>query len=104
MATTTTNKQYTLNWNDLTRGLLLAVISTVLTALLDALQKSGFDNIDWKAILLVGATTAVSYLVKNFFTPSEIVVQGASQGLVSAVKEGTPVQVGGTVIPPKTAA
>lgn len=104
MATTTTNQQYQLNWNDLTRGLLLAVISAVLTAVLEGLNEGGFEAINWKAILLVGATTAVSYLVKNFFTPTEIVVKDAPKQVAEAVNDGAPVQVAGATFTKSTAA
>lgn len=99
MATTQTNQQYTLNYRDALRGLLVAIITAVLTAALDALNVGGIDSMNWKTIGVVGLTAGISYLVKNFFTPTEIVVINPPQKAVSEVKQGTDVQVGATVIP-----
>lgn len=88
MATTTTSQRYTLNVRDLLRGLLLAVISAVLTALLPLLEEGNFD-FNWRAILGVAATTAASYLLKNFLERSKIVITDPPKEEVKAVKEGT---------------
>lgn len=104
MATTQTNQQYSLNMRDLLRGLLIAVITAVLTAMLDALNLGGINNLNWETIGVVGLTAGVSYLVKNYFTPTEIVVIKPPEKAVTAVKEGASVQVGTTTIPSNPAA
>ncbi|WP_315822994.1 hypothetical protein [Paraflavitalea speifideaquila] len=43
MPNVTTQKQYSLNSRDLLRGLLVAVISAVLTALLPVVESGSFD-------------------------------------------------------------
>lgn len=88
MPTTTTSKTFTLNWRDLVKGLLVSVISAVLTALLPLLQDGDF-KINWNLILTVAATTGISYLLKNWLSPAEIVVTNPSKETVDAVKEGT---------------
>jgi hypothetical protein len=84
---TTTNSQFSINWKDLTRGLLIAVITAVLTAVLDGLNKGSLD-LDWKSIGVIALTAGVSYLVKNYFTPSEIVIVNPPKEAVKAVKQG----------------
>lgn len=74
--TTTTSSQFSLNFTDLAKGLLLAVISAVLTTIETSLS-AGSLTFDWKAIGIVAATTAVSYLAKNFFTPAQTVIKGS---------------------------
>ncbi len=93
MATTQTNSQFSLNVRDLARGLLLAVISAVLTAVLPIFQAGDF-KFNWPAIGAVAGTTAISYLIKNYFTASEVVVKDVPQSVVNAVKDGVPVKVG----------
>lgn len=88
MPTTTTSKTFTLNIRDLLKGLLVSVISAVLTALLPLLQDGNF-KVNWSLILTVAATTGISYLLKNFLSPAEIVVSDAPKETVEAVKDGT---------------
>jgi len=102
MATTQTNSQFSINFRDLSRGLLVAAITAGLTALLSALQEGGIEKLDWKTIGVVSLTAGVSYLVKNFFTPSEVVATNASDATVKAVKEGAPIQVNDEIVATKS--
>lgn len=86
--TTTTSKRWTLNVRDLLRGLLLSVISGVLTALLPLLQEPDFI-FKWKTIGIVAATTGISYLLKNWISPGEIVINNPGAGQIDAIKKGT---------------
>lgn len=86
--TTTTSKRWTLNLRDLLRGLLVAVISGVLTALLPLLQDPEFI-FKWRNIGVVAATTGISYLLKNWISPGEIVINNPTQANIEAVKMGT---------------
>lgn len=70
MATSTVTSGFgKLNIADYSKGALLAVINAVLTTVYTSLS-AGSLSFNWKAIGLVAATTAVSYLLKNFFTPA----------------------------------
>lgn len=70
------NKQFWLNARDLLRGLLMAVISAVVTYVTSSLSDGGsFDAIKWKQILLVSAITSGTYLLKNFLTPANTTVE-----------------------------
>lgn len=84
--TTTTSNQYSLSAKDMIKGLLLAVISAVLTALLPLLQAGDF-KFNWALIGTVAATTAVSYLLKNFFDTPKIVIDNPSKESLEAVKK-----------------
>ena len=70
----TTSKTFTLDWKDAGKGLLVAVVSAVLTAIYESLEQ-GEIKFDWKHIGIVAATTAASYLLKNFFTPAQQVTK-----------------------------
>lgn len=59
-----------LNLGDFERGLILTVLSAVLTVVLEVVSKGGF-NINWKSVGAVAATAAIAYLLKNLSTNSE---------------------------------
>ena len=100
MATVQTNKQYTINYRDLLRGLLITVGTAVGTAILDALNAGGL-SLDWKQIGLIALTAGISYILKNFLTPTEVVVSNATKDVVNQVKKGAPVQVAGHTVAQK---
>jgi hypothetical protein len=87
METKTTSQQFSVNWADAGKGLVVAVITAVLTALLPILESGTFD-INWKQILIVGATAGVGYLLKNFFTPTEVVVKKVPDEVLNQVQRG----------------
>ncbi len=74
IVTTTTSEQFSLNWKDILKGGLVAVLSAVLTVVYTTVQADSL-SFDWKAIGITAATTALSYLLKNFFTPSATVIK-----------------------------
>jgi hypothetical protein len=88
METTTTSKQFSLKLNDFWKGLIMAIGTPVIAIMLLALQAGSF-NFDWKTIGTVAASALLTYLSKNFFTPSAIVVKDAPQAAVDAVNAGT---------------
>lgn len=85
--TTVTSSQFTLNIRDVLRGLLIAVLSPVFTVLLTSLN-AGALTFDWKAIGVVALSAALSYIAKNFFTPSQVVLADATKATVQSVKDG----------------
>lgn len=68
---TVTSQQFSLNWRDALRGLLLATISSVATIIYASIEQGSFD-FDWKLIIKVASGSALAYLIKNFFTPASI--------------------------------
>lgn len=94
-ATVVTSKQFTVNWRDWLKGLLMAVIGAALSPVLESLN-AGVFMIDWKHVAAGAITAGAAYLLKNFFTPSQTIVK---------VKPATPVTVlddeSGTEIPTK---
>lgn len=99
--TTTTSKQFTINLTDIWKGLLVAVITPVLTVVLDSLN-SGSLTFDWKHIGITALTAGIAYIIKNFLSTSKIVVHDATPEVVEAVKDGNAeVKVGGVIAPTK---
>lgn len=60
-----------LNWRDLGKGLIVAVISAVLTYAWTAMEAGGLTAIDWKVVGSTAVISAIGYLMKNLITNSE---------------------------------
>lgn len=55
--------------NDLGKGLILAVLTSVLTVVYTTVQ-AGSLSFDWKLVATTALTSAIGYLLKNLFTNS----------------------------------
>jgi hypothetical protein len=58
-----------LNSSDFLKGLIMAVLSTVITVVYQTVE-AGSLVFDWKAIGTMALTTALAYIMKNIFTNS----------------------------------
>jgi len=58
-----------LNSTDFLKGLIMAVLSTVITVVYQTIE-AGSLVFDWKAIGTMALTTALAYIMKNLFTNS----------------------------------
>ena len=67
-----TSNLYSINLQDLAKGLIVAVGSAVITTIQTSLQ-AGSLNFNWKLIGTVALGAGLAYLGKNFFTPAKIV-------------------------------
>lgn len=85
LTTVTTSKQFALNLLDLSKGVLFAFIGALITGLYQfiATVKEGENLLRWptQADLIViaqgAALVAFSYLVRNYFKPSQIIITPA---------------------------
>ena len=64
------SKFFTLDTADLAKGLVVAVLAALLTAIAQALTAHGFDfaSYDWELILNVSLGAGGSYISKNLLT------------------------------------
>lgn len=67
-----TSNLFSLNLQDLGKGLLVAAGGAVIAAVESSLQIGQF-SINWKTIGSVALAAGLSYLAKNFFTPAQTV-------------------------------
>lgn len=58
---------FRLNWHDLLKGLVIAILTPVLV-LIQAYFATGKLDIEMNSILAVGLSGLIAYLIKNFFT------------------------------------
>lgn len=61
---------FKLGYKDAIKGVIMSVLSSVLTALLGMIQQNGLalTSTELKTIATVAVTTFLGYLLKNFFT------------------------------------
>ena len=62
---------FTLNWSDFGKGIVVAVMTSVLTYVYQAVETGDFTQIEWKVVGTTAALSAVGYLFKNLVTNSE---------------------------------
>ena len=75
--------RFTINWNDVLKGLIVAVILPVLAVIQNSIA-NGELTFNWKLIGLTAAGGFVSYLIKNFFSDN---VKAAENTLEAAAKK-----------------
>ncbi len=81
----TTSSQFSVNWRDLFKGAIVAAITAPVTIILESLN-AGSLTIDWKHIATIALAGLLSYIIKNFLTPSQITITDPTA--VKLVKEG----------------
>ena len=69
-----TSNLFNLNLLDLAKGFVIAVIGGALTAIQNVIGAGSF-NLKWQQIGAVALTAGIAYLLKNFFTPAQIIVK-----------------------------
>lgn len=69
---TIVSKQFTLQWRDWVRGLLMAVITPALVIIQQSVDV-GQIVFNWKAIGMASLAGGLAYLLKNFLEPSKVV-------------------------------
>lgn len=71
------NGLFTLGWNDVTKGLVMAILTGLILPIAAAVQSPGFslETANWYAILILAANGAivgfVGYMMKNFFSTND---------------------------------
>ncbi len=69
-----TSSLFTLDFKDLSKGLLVAIGGAVIAAIETSLQ-AGSLTFNWKSIGGVGLAAGISYLGKNFFTSAQTITK-----------------------------
>ncbi len=69
-----TSNLFSLNWQDIAKGLIISITGAALTAIQNIVSAGSF-NLKWQQIGAVAATAGISYLLKNFFTSSQIITK-----------------------------
>lgn len=64
------SKFLNLNSSDFIKGLIVAVLGTVISMVYSVLQTNSLE-FDWKAIGMAALTSGMAYIMKNLFTNSD---------------------------------
>lgn len=75
MQVSSTSKQYSINWQDIIKGLLMAVLTPVIVIIQNSISL-GAITFDWKNISMAAIGGGLAYLIKNFMTPAQTVIAG----------------------------
>jgi hypothetical protein len=66
------SKFFELNLRDLVKGMIVAALTVVVTALGTSLQNQSLPTVEqWQQIGMMALAAGLSYFLKNFFTNSE---------------------------------
>lgn len=66
------SKFFSLNFRDLLKGMIVAALTVVVTALATSLQSQSLPTLEqWKQIGMMALASGLSYFLKNFLTNSE---------------------------------
>jgi len=69
--TVLTSKQFSLDWKDTAKSLVMAVLGAVMAVIETSITAGNF-HFDWQAIWKTALAACVAYLAKNFFTKAEV--------------------------------
>ena len=67
-----TSSIFAINYQDLLKGLLVAILGAVVTVVQSSLD-AGNLKFNWHAIGVTALSAGLGYLIKNFLTPAQIV-------------------------------
>lgn len=80
------NKQFRLKLMDALKGIYLAVIVPALVTVLEVIQAGSFD-LNWESIGRIAVSALAAYLLKNFFTPSNVVIENPSKTTINVAQK-----------------
>ena len=82
--------KFSLNWRDLWRGLLIAVIAPlvpILYGLFDSWSQGLNPEFNWRVIVGTGIKAGLAYLALNFFSNSKVIAVTGKTKLKSAANK-----------------
>lgn len=85
-----TSEKYSVNWRDALKGLVVAVITAVLSTIYAAIEQGGdLADIGWGNVAKIAVTAGIGYILKNwlFEPPKTIVVTGSNDETKQLTKD-----------------
>ena len=79
------DKQFSLKVKDFLKGIYVSVIAPLVLIIAGQFQIGNFD-LNWKELGLLAISTFVAYLLKNYLTPTKVVVEQPSQTTIEVAK------------------
>lgn len=90
-----TKEKFWLNARDFIHGAFLSIGLSVLTVIQNSFSDGQF-SFKWKNVAMVGVGAFITYLIKNFFTPSNTTVQIGNENpkaLSASLKEASNISI-----------
>lgn len=72
--TITTSKQFSINFQDIGKGLIVAIGTPILLIIQQSIAANSL-TFNWKEIVMAGIGGLTTYLLKNFFTPAQTIIK-----------------------------
>lgn len=66
------SKQFDINYHDVIRGLIIAVLSPVFTVAIESLNQ-GDLTFNWHAMAVTGLSAGLGYILKNWLEPTKTI-------------------------------
>lgn len=85
--TVTSSKRFTLNGRDIIKAIYMSAILPALTIIYKSIEE-GSMTFNWKLIGLTALGGFIGYLIKNLFSPAEIVITNPPKEDIEAVNKG----------------
>ena len=85
-----TSEKYSVNWRDAIKGLVVAVITAVLSTIYSGIEQGGdLADINYMSVLKIAVTAGIGYILKNwlFEPPKTIVVAQSNDHVKQTTKE-----------------
>lgn len=74
---TVTSKKYSINWQDVLKGLLIGTLTPVIV-IIQASLEAGSLSFNWHQIAMASVAGFVAYIVKNFLTPQQVITKAVN--------------------------
>lgn len=68
-----TSEQWTINWRDIGKGALIAVVTAIIAAAIEGLNEGGLDKLNFVSIGTAALSALLAYLAKQFTDPTKTV-------------------------------
>jgi hypothetical protein len=72
MGKRTVSKQGSLQWRDIARGLIMAILTPAVLIVQQSVE-AGILTFNWHSIAMASVAGGIAYLVKNFFEPTKVI-------------------------------
>lgn len=86
----TTSKIFTINRLDILKALIMAILTPALVIIQSSLD-AGKLNFNWKAIGMAAVAGGGSYILKNFFSQTKVIVKGVPPDMVDIIQSNEPI-------------
>lgn len=79
-----TSKKFRLNLRDYAKGLLMAAGTSAGVVIQNVIDAGDFIHLKWKPILMAAIGGGLTYLIKNFLSPSKVIIKSEPPVTVTA--------------------